>query len=116
MSQAFSCLLPLFPGKGQLSNDDPPVWTGSGCSLDKVVLRHEGDMDRYPERESDLIEQRHDIREVNPAVPVQVKSCDWLICRNPRHLVEVEHDIGKVQPPVAVEILVDEIPVRISGF
>jgi hypothetical protein len=63
---------------------------------------------------SDLVEQRHDIREVDPAVAVQVEGTYRFIYRNPRYLVEVEHDISKVQPPVAIEIFVDAIAVRVG--
>ena len=62
-----------------------------------------------------FVEQRNDIREVDPVIPVQVKRTDRLVCCNPRHLVEVQHDIGKVKPAVGVEVFIDAVMVRIGG-
>ena len=63
---------------------------------------------------SDLVEQCHDIRKVDPAVPVEIKRSDRFVYRNPGHLVKVQDNIGEVQPSVAVKIFVDAVPVRIG--
>jgi hypothetical protein len=64
---------------------------------------------------SDLIEQRHDIREIDPAISVQVKRTNRFICPDPRHMVEVQDHISEIQPAIAVEVLVDTVAIRVGG-
>jgi hypothetical protein len=60
----------------------------------------------------DPVEQRHEIRKVDPVVAVVVKRGDRFICRDLRHRVDVQDTIDKVQPAIAVEVFKEKIAIR----
>ena len=62
-----------------------------------------------------LPKQLHNIVEIDPPVPVEIKRTDRLIRRNPLHLVEHEHDIVEVLAVVGVQVFVEAITIGISG-
>jgi hypothetical protein len=62
-----------------------------------------------------LPEQHHNIIEIDPSIPVEIKCTHWFIRRNPLHLVEHEDDIVEVLAVVGVQVFVETVFVGIGG-
>ena len=51
-----------------------------------------------------LPEQLHNIVEIYPSIPIEIKRTDRFIRRNPLHLVEHEHHIVEVLAVVGIQV------------
>lgn len=61
-----------------------------------------------------MIEEPDDVTEFDPAVAVVVERRHRLVVRDPVHSVEVQEDVDGVASPVAIDVIVQQIRVRIG--
>lgn len=88
-----------------LQNRDP--WYPPGI----IIL----DSREVPDKSLQCVEHYHDIIEIDPAVPVEVKGSDRFIVGYPVHLVEEEDYVVEIQNPIAVDILIEPVVVEVPG-
>ena len=95
-------------GNGAVPERGVPLNATSGAAADTLEKQRQRRKTaaktqmRLPGFISDLPEQPHNIRKVDPVVPIEIERTDRLVFRDPLHLVEVEHHISKVQAAVTV--------------